>query len=434
MEILTLGVNHQSAPLSLREALHFTPEAMTAFLRDYVRERPGDGIVGLSTCNRTECYVASRTPGEAREKLLEALERACSVDLREQSEHYYTFRDDEAVRHLFRVAAGIDSLVVGEDQILAQVKEAYRIALDAGAANAALNLLFKRALSVAKRARAETAIGQGAVSVASVAVSFIRKIFSDLAHRRALLIGAGETGELVARHLVDSGLGALAVANRTPERAKDLARALGAVTADFHDLEGAVVEADIVLCATSAPEPVLTAATLRRAMSLRGNRLLAAVDISVPRNIDPAADAIAQLFVYDMDALEEVSEENRSLRQTEIRKVEAIVQAQVEGFVDYMASLDTETVIRALRRRIEQIRAREIERYGRKFHQHEVRNLERFSKSLLSKVLHDLTSNLKSLDRQSGDALGEFDALCRALDLDPTKEKDEESGESGVRL
>ena len=419
MEVLALGLNHQSAARPLREALYFDSASMAAFLRSWLAASPREGIVGLSTCNRTEFYVATRRPDEARRRLLEALERAKSLDLSANAAAFYSYLDAEAAAHLCRVACGLDSLVVGEDQIMGQVRQAYHLALDVGAASGILNLLFERALRTARRARTETQIGQGNVSVASVAVSFIRKVFSNPSQHNVLLVGAGETAELVAQCLLEAGVRSLAVANRTAERATALAQRFGARTARFDDLAHAVAEADIVICATGSADPVLTAEMMKKAMARRGNRLLAALDISVPRNIDPAADDIPQLFVYDMEALEQVCEENRAKRRSEARKVEAIIQAEVERFVAWTASLDAEHVIGALRRRMEQIRLQELERYGGAFPASEKDKLDRFSASLLNKALHDLTVNIKSVNLDSEDGLLEFDVLCRALNLDP---------------
>lgn len=424
MELFVFGLNHNSAPLELREALYFDDPAMTAFMRGWAAREGKSGIVGLSTCNRTEFYIASRHPEAHRERLLETLVSARGVESGHLRAHAYSFQDAEAIGHLCRVAAGIDSLVVGEDQILAQVKQAYRRAIDLGCAGAFLHLAFERALRVAKRVRTETRVNEGAVSVASVAVALVKKIFDNLAHCQALLLGAGETGELVARSLLSNGLTSLVVANRTPERARALAEAFGARTAHFSKLEEALASADIVICATGAPEPILTAEMLSRAMDRRDGRMLAAIDISVPRNIDPRADSIEQLFVYDMDALEEVCEENRRRRRAEIGKAEAIVEGETQRFVSWSASLDAQWIIAALRRRMEAIRQSEIERYGRSFPAAERPKLDRFSRSLLNKALHDLTLNLKSLDLESDDGLLEFDALCRALNLEAS------SGES----
>ena len=427
MDILVIGINHTTAPLALREALYYDAEAMRLFLRDLLEQPAISAAVGLCTCNRSEFYLAASRADEAREALVAVLEKTRRIDLAAYRKAFYSHRDKQAIAHLCRVAAGIDSMVIGEDQILSQVRQAYQLALNGGFTNAYLNLVFERAFRIAKRARAETRIGEGNLSIASVAVSFIKKIFSDLGHRPALLIGAGETGELVARSLVDAGVKSLAVANRTAERAQELADKWKVSTADFEDLEGAVLKADIVVCATGSQKPVLTAAMLKRVMALRGGRLLAAIDLSVPRNIDPAADAIPQLFVYDIEALHEVCETNRSRRKNEAKKVESLIDVEVEKFMAWSASLNADAVIRAMRNRVESIRKAEIARYGKAFHEHEFENLDRFTQGLLNKVLHDLTSNLKKMSRESDDRLFEFDALCRALNLHPDGQNDSEA-------
>ncbi len=427
MEILALGLNHKTAPIELREALYFDDAAMTPFLREYMRRRPADGIVGLSTCNRSEFYLATRDPLESKKNLLAALEESTAHSLRDEAECLYIHNGHEAIAHLCRVASGTDSQVMGEDQILGQVRRAYELASSAGTATSALALLFSQVFRIAKKARTETRISEGSVSVASVAVGFIQQMFSDLKRQKVLLLGAGETGQTVASCLIEAGVKRLTVANRTSAKAEELAEELGGVALDFENLETGLIEADIVVCATGSPETLLTAEMLRRVMKERGSRLLAAVDISVPRNIDPEADGIRQVFVYDIGALEQVCAENRAKRAIEAREVEKIISSEVERFLERAASLDSDAVIRALRQRIEGIRQSEIDRYGKSFHSHEMENLDKFSQGLINKILHDLTLNIKELGRESDEGLLEFDVLCRALNLNPSKDSEEES-------
>ncbi len=425
--LLILGINHTTAPLALREALYFDSEAMRLFLRDAIEKTAAEGVVGLCTCNRTEFYVMSPQPQTIKAALIDGLEKTRRIDLSPYRKSFYSYSGEAAIKHLCRVASGVDSMVIGEDQILKQMRQAYHLALHGGFTTSYLNLVFERAFMIAKRARHETRISEGNISVASVAVSFIKHTFADVSSRPALLIGAGETGELVAHALLDAGVKSLAIANRTPERARELAEKWGAATVDFDNLEPALLKADIVVCATGSPTAVLTAPMLKRVMAQRGERILAAIDLSVPRNIDPAADKIDQLFVYDIEALQEVCEKNKTKRQVEARKVEALIDAEVRRFVEWSASLNADAVIRAMRNRIETIRQREISRYGKAFHEHEFENLDRFTRSLLNKVLHDLTANLKSMARESDDRLMEFDALCRALNLKPDVDVESDS-------
>jgi glutamyl-tRNA reductase len=427
MEILALGLNHKTSPIELREALYFDDAAMAAFLRQYMLERPNDGIVGLSTCNRSEFYLATRDPQKSKDRLLGALETAAGRALRRETGCFYVHAGAEAIAHLCRVATGIDSLVMGEDQILGQVRRAYDLASSVGSASSPLALLFSQVFRIAKKARTETRISEGSISVASVAVGFIQQIFADLSQQSVLLLGAGETGQTVARCLIDAGVNRLTVTNRTLEKARELAGELGGVALDFEKMEKALVDADIVVCATGSPEALLTAAMLQRVMNLRGNRLLAAVDISVPRNIEPEADDIGQVFVYDMKALEQVCEENRARRAVEAREAERIIAAEVERYMERATSLDSDAVIRALRRRIDGIRQAEIDRYGKSFHSHEMENLDKFSQGLINKILHDLTLNIKEMGRESDEGLLEFDVLCRALNLNPSESDKEES-------
>ncbi len=329
--------------------------------------------------------------------------------------------------HLFRVASGVDSMVIGESQILSQLRQAYALAQEVDATGPLLNHLMDRALRVGKRARAETEIGVGNVSVASVAVSLAGRVFNNLSRHSVLLLGAGETGELTARHLLDAGVKDLRVANRTPERAVDLAgRLLRARAVPFEPLTENLRSVDIVMCATGAEKPVITASMVREVMERREGRLLVFLDLSVPRNVDPAVETIEQVIAYDIDSLQAVCEQARQRRQVEIARVDAIIKEEVEKFRQWYGWLEADTLLGALRRRFDDIRRQELERYGKKFRPEDLERLERFTESLTNKFLHNLTLNLRRINRESRDGLILLEAVDQLFALSP---QDRDAGE-----
>jgi len=326
MEIVLIGLNHRTAPVELRERVAFTPEAARAAAEQLRSGGVLSETLVLSTCNRSELYGV---PPESAHDSAAALELFLAtfhhVEPAVLGGSIYRRHDREAVRHLFRVAAGIDSMMLGEAEILGQVREAYRVALDHGATGPVLNRMFQNALEVGKRVRTETEIGTRPMSVAFAGVKLAERIFGTLKKHKALILGAGATGEQVVAHLRDRGIGALRVANRSPERARELALRVSADVVAWDALERALEWPDMIVCSVSSPEPVITRAMLDRAMAARGNRSLLLIDLGVPRNVAPEVAELYNVYVYGIDDLTEIVEQNKRARQAEVPKVEIIV-------------------------------------------------------------------------------------------------------------
>ena len=351
------GISHNTAPVEERERVAFAPGDLPAAL-ERLRAVTGGAVV-LSTCNRTEVY-ATVPKGEAG-LLIDLLNDEKRADI--DRSRFYLHQHTEAVRHLFRVAAGIDSMVLGESQVLGQVRDAMSAATEAGALNGVLSRVFHSAIAVGKRARSETEIGRHAVSVSSAAVALARRHAGDLRGKTVLVISAGSTGKLAARNLADTGARIL-VANRTKERAIGLAAEIGADAAGvaLSELAGAVPEADVVISGTGAGGFVLGPAEVEPAAALRNGRGLLLIDVAVPRDIDPAVRLIPGVKLFDIDDVEALAEAGLSVRQAEVQRVEAIIEEEVADFAAWWGSLDVVPVIAALRERAEEIRRRELER------------------------------------------------------------------------
>lgn len=353
-----VGLNHNTSPVEEREQLAFTGAELNDVLLSLGERLPGVAL--LSTCNRTELYtLAPEGEGERLIDMLNALKGA-AVERR----HFYVLQHSTAVEHLYRVASGIDSMVLGESQILGQVREAMSAATDAGTLMGALAHVFHTALSTGKRARTETNIGKHAVSVSSAAVALARKSLGDLENKTVLVISAGSMGKLAAKALAQQTGSRILVANRTQERAADLARQLGpnTVAYDLAHLREALVESDIVISGTSSDEFILGPAEIAPVMMERTGRGLLFIDIAVPRDIDPAVREIDGVHLFDIDDIEAKTDEGWSGREAEVTKVEAIVGEEVAAYEDWWRSLDVVPVITALRDRAEAIRLQELER------------------------------------------------------------------------
>ena len=412
--IVIVGVSHKTAPLEVREALAFPKDGLADALR---RLREGLGLpeaMILSTCNRVEIYSRRVDEGSGA-ALASFLSEFHGRDPGQLAPHLYRVEGEAAVRHAFRVAASLDSLVIGEPQILGQVKEAYQIAEAADSLGAALNALRNRSLAAAKRARTDTGIGHNAVSVSYVAVELARKIFGELKDRRVLLVGAGKMTELAARHLVRSGARATVLGGRTFAKAEELAAALGGRAAPFESLRQELAEADIVISGTGAPGIVVHREDVEAA---RGTRLrpLFVIDIAVPRDVEASVATLSGVFLYDLDDLKSVAEANIRERQKEAAAAEAIVEREVVEFLAWQKSLDVVPLLIELRRRGDEIRKEEIARARKRLgnltpDQEAV--LEAATASIVNKLLHPPTVALKEI-AQNGRGLDQV-ALIRKL-------------------
>ncbi|MGQ9581059.1 MAG: glutamyl-tRNA reductase, partial [Armatimonadota bacterium] len=354
MHVIVVGLNHKTAPVETREQFSIDesklPEAITS-LRSTTQIPE---CVILCTCNRTEVYISSSSPGAGNEVTV-WLGSYCGLS-DELHKSFYLLQDQDAVHHLFSVASGLDSMVVGEDQILGQVKDAYVIARETGSTGPVLNRLFHRAISVGKRVRTETAISRGAFSVGSSAIRLAESIFEDLRGCSVLVLGAGEMAEQVMAHLVRAGAGSVAVVNRSEQRATDLARGFGASTYDFDRLEEALTLADIVITSTSAREYIVTRDMLGCVLGARRGKPIFVIDIAVPRNVDPSAADIDGVFLYNIDDLRAVVERDKIARKKEIERAQGIVEQETCQFVGEMRILDAVPLITAIRDKFETIR------------------------------------------------------------------------------
>jgi glutamyl-tRNA reductase len=418
--IVLVGLNHTTAPLALRERLYIGKSAQGRLLGELTALPGVEEAVILSTCNRTEVYADARDLST----LVNFLAGRAAIPHDALLDHLYVEQGPEATRHLFRVAAGLDSLVIGEQQILGQVGEALEIATAANTARRNLIGLFQHALAAGKRARTETAISEGAFSVGRIAVELARSLFTDLAGHAVLILGAGKMSELSARHLAAHGAAPLFVANRTPDHARVLADKLGAEVVAFTDLAVKLVEVDILISSTGAPHLVLHRDVITQAMAQRDGRPLFMIDIAVPRDIDPDAAEIPGVYLYNIDDLDTVAESVSRQRQEEIPRVEAIVSEEVERWRHRQAGLEAAPVISALRDSCERLRRDELDRVAGSLASltpEQRAAVESLTASLVSKLLHTPTVHLKSLLARERAALP---LVCELFDLAPTDDED----------
>ena len=400
MLVVVLGLSHATAPLELRERLALDGPAALGIARALLAR---DGIgeaVALSTCNRTELYMYSRDSLAARQAALEALAARAGVSPAELAPSTYSHSGEGAIEHLFRVVASLDSMVIGEYQIVAQVREAYDTAREGGCTSVVFNRLFRHALEVGKRVRTETAIGEKPVSVSSAAVELAEQVFGRLDDTTALIIGAGETGELTAVHLRARGVRDILVTNRTFEAAHDMEHRVGGRAVPFEDLEGHLVAADIVISSTSAPHYVVTREHAARAVRRRRGRLLFFIDIAVPRDLDPAIAGLDGAFLYDIDDLEQVVARNRAEREKEALKAEVIVAEELTQVDAWLRALEVVPTIATLREMVEQIRAAELQRLGGRLaalDDDQRAQVELLTSSIVNKILHLPTVTMKEV-------------------------------------
>jgi glutamyl-tRNA reductase len=400
MSILLVGVNHKTAPVEVRELLAFSEEACAAGLRSLVDgEVVREGLI-VSTCNRVEILAATTTEHakEGSKRIGEFLTHARTLPNEFFQDHLYKHADEQAVRHMFRVASSLDSLVVGEPQVLGQVRRAYSIALEVGTAGRILNRLIHHTLRVAKRVRNETGIAANAVSISYMAVELGKKIFGSLKGQSVLVIGAGEMAELCTRHLINAGVSRVLVANRTGEAASRLAVEFGGEAVPFERLSESLSAADIVVCSTGAGEYVVTAEMARTALTRRRNRPAFFIDISVPRNLDPDIGELPNAFVFDIDDLESVVSSNIREREREAERAELIVDSEVMQFQQSLRVLDIGPSIGALRERLQGIAkselARQRNRLGKLTPEQE-RAIESLMMSTVNKISHPLLRRLR---------------------------------------
>ena len=390
--IYAVGVNHHTAPVTVRECLHLTDDEIAAFLRENTgvlfREA---GIV--STCNRTELYAVA-TDDVDGEQLIEHLRKLRPAE-NLRNEHFFRLFSCGAVSHLFKVAAAVDSQILGDMQILGQVKQSYELANSTGTVGSVLSHMFMGALHSGKRVRAETGIGIGAVSVSFAAVELARKIFSDMHRKNVLIVGSGETSALAARHLVAKGVEHLTITNRTYEKALPLAEELRAKVIRFEEFTEVLGEFDMIVTATAATEPVITREMVRQAMKKRANRPLLILDLAVPRDVDPKVNELDNVFLKDLDAIQNIIDQNLEQRRQEIPKADAIVTEEVVNFFLWYNTLEAAPTIAQLREKFEQVRAAEVERFRNRIDEASFDNVEMLTRRIINKLLHPTITGMK---------------------------------------
>ncbi len=420
MTLALIGVNHKTAPIELRERIAISRDELAETTRA-LADLPGvSECMIVSTCNRVELLAVLNSPeGESPDTDLAGfLHRQFGLDPALLAPHIYRHYDQDAVRHLFRVAASLDSMVVGEPQILGQVKEAYGVARTAGAIGGQLEHLLQSTFAAAKRVRSETEIGSNSVSIASVAVELARKIFGSLQGRTVFLVGAGKMSELAARHLVQQGAGAILVTNRTQERARQLAEPFNGRVIPFEKLYDAASEADIVISSTGAPHPIFRREHGQAFMHRRRNRPMFFIDIAVPRDVEPAVNQIEGMFVYDIDDLQQVAAAHIAERSRQAGDAEALIAAEVERFHQRRRTVNVAPAIVTLQRQAEEMRLAELKRMHAKLGtltDEQLAVVEALTRGIVNKFLHVPMQALKQAAREN-DAT-RVEALCDAWSL-----------------
>ena len=400
--LFVAGMSHRTAPLEVREQLALEEDK----IREILGDLSGRGLLAevmiLSTCNRVEVYGVADVPGEARSAAFTRLGAQRGLRLADIESLLYTKTEAEAVLHAFRVASSLDSMVLGEPQILGQVKDAFALGQASSTVGPLLHSLMTQAFGVAKKVRSETEIGRLAVSVSFAAVELARKIFGSLEGKAVLLVGAGEMGELAARHLADQGTLPVFVANRTWSRAQELARALAGMPVPFEQLNATMAMVDIVITSTGASEPIIRTADVQQALHVRRSRPLFFIDIAVPRNVEAAVNELDNVFCYDVDDLQFVVESNLRERQREAQHAEAIVHREVERFGERLKDLEVIPTIVSLREKVEAIRRAEVDKALSRLPQADEetrRVLEALSEAIVNKLLHAPTVKLRDSSR-----------------------------------
>ena len=398
MHLVTYGINHNTAPVAVRERFAFDASSLSAALQSLMQHEAVVEAVIISTCNRTEIYC--HIDEEYDNPVLSWLHDYHQQSEKDTKQYLYQYQQAEAIRHLFRVASGLDSLVLGEPQILGQLKTAYSAAFNNHAVGKSLGRLFQHAFAVAKQVRTDTAIGNSPVSVAFAAVSLAKQIFSNLAQSTALLIGAGETIELVARHLFDNGIKRIIIANRTLERAHALAMQVNGYAISLGEMPAHLAEADIVLSSTASQLPILGKGMVERALKQRKRRPIFMVDIAVPRDIEPEVSQLEDIYLYCVDDLHDIIEENLQSRRDAAKQAEEIIDNQVDHFLAWVRTQDAVPVIRAIRETAQQQSIELLIKAQKQLEQGLAPEqvLSELSRSLTNKLLHEPSRQL----RQSG--------------------------------
>ena len=402
MRIVMTGLSHHTAPLETRERLSVTSETLPAALETLQRHAEHGVIVG--TCNRTEIYTLAPSLERGERAIEGFIEEQFEVEVESVRKHLYTLDQSEAVAHLFRVASGLDSQILGESEVLGQVRSAFSAARQQGASGGAMAHLFHSALRTGKRARTETAIGRNALSLSRACIALARRAIGTPEGKRVLIIGVGEASRLAGLALRDAGAASIVIANRTPANAAELARELDAEVAPLDNLPSLLAQADLAVTATAAPDFILSASLIEEAAAGRNGTPLAIMDMAVPRDVDPVAAAVAGVHVYTLDDVESLAEANRQQRESEARQVEAIVSEETAKFRQWWKARGVTPTIAAIRHDAEEIRAAEVARTVERMDgltEEDARRIEQMTRALVKKLLHQPTAHLRERNDES---------------------------------
>lgn len=406
-ELLALGISHKTAPVALRERLAFTEPEAIEFERQATATPEVREAVVISTCNRTEVYLVVGDPVRAESDVLGLLAGRASIRPTELSDAIYSPRNCDAARQLYRVTAGLESMIVGEAEIQGQVKRSYEAAMRAGCTGPLSNRLFAAALTAGKRVRTETEIGAARVSIPSVAVDLALSVLGGLEHRHVVVLGAGETSELTARALNEQGAGTIFVANRHADRALSLAQRFGGSVVGLDDLPEQLLQADIALCSTSSPHPIVGRDELEIVMRERNGRPLLLIDIAVPRDVEAACAELEGVSLYDIDDLQAVVARNISTREGELPRAEEIVEEEIHRFARWLGQLETLPTVSALREHgndlVDQVLAENSGRWE-SASPRDLARIEAVARAVMSRLLHEPTIRLRSLSEERGHA------------------------------
>jgi glutamyl-tRNA reductase len=416
MDLIVAGLSHKTAPIEIREKLAFSPQELKTSLQKIINlPEIYEGII-LSTCNRVEILFSARETKKGIQEIKNFLADYHKVSLKEITPHLYFYTGQEAIKHFFRVACSLDSMVVGEPQILGQLKNAYRSAVECKTTGSMLNRFLHKAFFVAKRVRTETNVASSAVSVSFAAVELARKIFNKLDDKKILLIGAGEMSELVTRHLVSNGIQDLFITSRTFERAHTLAKEFGGRAIEFDDFSAYLPRTDIIISSTGASHFIITHEQIETALRMRKNKPIFLIDIAVPRDVDPRVNNIPNVYLYDIDDLEGIVEANRLEREKEAYRAEEIIEKEKEQFFRWLQQQEVTPTIIKLKEKVERIRIKELEKTlssWKGLGEKEKEKLDALTEAIVNKILHEPITCLKSEGVKNGLSIEQVSKLFK---------------------
>ena len=433
MNLIIVGLSHKTAPVEIREKLSFPSQTIGEPLNRLCTSYGINEGVIISTCNRVEIFAVTRDIEKGLWQLKRFMSDYHNIPMEGLDEHLYTYTSEDAARHIFRVASGLDSMVLGEPQIFGQVKDAYGYALQHRTAGVIINKLFHKAFSVAKRIRTETKIGSSAVSISYAAVELAKKIFGTLEGKSVMLIGAGEMAELAAKHLLSNGVQEIIVANRTYERAIEMAKGFNGTPIMFREFPHYLKRVDIVIASTAAPKYIIRPEQIDEVIKERKNRSMFFIDISVPRNVDPLINNIDNIYLYNVDDLQGVIEANLKERAKEAKAAEVIIDEEIKNFYRWVKSLDVVPTIVALKKKIEDIRKGEVEKALSGLNglqEKDIQVIDAMTKAIVNKIVHDPVTHLK---KEANKVEGDFyiEAARRLFDLNTEEVEVEKKIEEG---